>query len=186
MSEQRAERWLLGFLLGVLWKKRPGLLRVDGAHTIKSRYEDGYIVIGYDIYFLLPDAHARPVPSSVLHLRSSVFRSKMAAAYRAPPPCLSCAAPAARRTVASVPPFRLPNSFPHGLRGPGIRTPSSFSSVSVARRRDAHDYPQIAAFEGIFRVPTVLLFKNGEKLKSLTGTMPKSLYVEAIEQLLSH
>ncbi|CAL9131686.1 unnamed protein product [Musa acuminata var. zebrina] len=51
---------------------------------------------------------------------------------------------------------------------------------------DADDYPQIADFEGIDRVPTVLLFKNGEKLKSLTGTMPKSLYVEAIEQLLSH
>ncbi|WOK97348.1 hypothetical protein Cni_G06056 [Canna indica] len=45
-------------------------------------------------------------------------------------------------------------------------------------------YPQVATFHGIDRVPTVLLFKNGEKIKSITGTLPKSVYVEAIEQLL--
>ncbi|URD93786.1 Thioredoxin [Musa troglodytarum] len=44
------------------------------------------------------------------------------------------------------------------------------------------DHPQVATVHGIDRVPTVLLFKNGEKLKSITGTLPKSVYVEAIEQ----
>lgn len=48
------------------------------------------------------------------------------------------------------------------------------------------DDPQVATVHGIDRIPTVLLFKNGEKLKSITGTLPKSVYVEAIEQLLSH
>jgi len=50
---------------------------------------------------------------------------------------------------------------------------------------DTNDYPQVADAHGIERIPTVLLFKNGEQVKSITGTLPKSVYVTAIEQLLS-
>ncbi|KAG6487359.1 hypothetical protein ZIOFF_055945 [Zingiber officinale] len=47
-------------------------------------------------------------------------------------------------------------------------------------------YPTVASVHGVDRIPTVLLFKNGEKIKSITGTLPKSSYVEAIDQLLYH
>uniref|UniRef100_A0A1D1YSQ7 Thioredoxin M3, chloroplastic n=1 Tax=Anthurium amnicola TaxID=1678845 RepID=A0A1D1YSQ7_9ARAE len=50
---------------------------------------------------------------------------------------------------------------------------------------DTDKYPQVAADHGIERIPTVLLFKNGETLKSITGTMPKSVYVAAIESFLA-
>ncbi|XP_074571866.1 uncharacterized protein LOC141828347 [Curcuma longa] len=47
-------------------------------------------------------------------------------------------------------------------------------------------YPTVASVHGVDRIPTVLLFKKGEKIKSITGTLPKSSYVEAIDQLLYH
>lgn len=50
---------------------------------------------------------------------------------------------------------------------------------------DADDYPQIATSYGIDQVPTVLLFKDGNKVESITGTLPKSVYVKAIERNLS-
>ncbi|MQM08731.1 hypothetical protein Taro_041582 [Colocasia esculenta] len=50
---------------------------------------------------------------------------------------------------------------------------------------DTDKYPQLASDHGVERIPTVLLFKNGEKLKSITGTMPKSVYVTAIESFLA-
>lgn len=52
-------------------------------------------------------------------------------------------------------------------------------------RIDADDYPQIATSYGIEQVPTVLLFKDGDKVGSITGTLPKSVYVKAIERYLS-
>ncbi|KAF3337688.1 thioredoxin M3 [Carex littledalei] len=50
---------------------------------------------------------------------------------------------------------------------------------------DADDYPQIATSYGIDQVPTVLLFKDGNKVESITGTLPKYVYVKAIERNLS-
>lgn len=50
---------------------------------------------------------------------------------------------------------------------------------------DTNDYAQVADSHGVERIPTVLLFKNGELVKSITGTLPKSVYVTAIEELLS-
>ncbi|KAM3367530.1 hypothetical protein ACQJBY_016236 [Aegilops geniculata] len=46
---------------------------------------------------------------------------------------------------------------------------------------DTDDYPQTANSYNIERVPTVLLFKDGEKTHSITGTLPKAVYVRAIE-----
>ncbi|XP_037477841.1 thioredoxin M3, chloroplastic-like [Triticum dicoccoides] len=46
---------------------------------------------------------------------------------------------------------------------------------------DTDDYPQTAISYNIERVPTVLLFKDGEKIHSITGTLPKAVYVRAIE-----
>ncbi|XP_073013367.1 thioredoxin M3, chloroplastic-like [Typha latifolia] len=50
---------------------------------------------------------------------------------------------------------------------------------------DTDDYPQTATSHSIERIPTVLLFKDGEKFESITGTLPKSIYVKAIERSLS-
>uniref|UniRef100_A0A0E0KQS5 Thioredoxin n=1 Tax=Oryza punctata TaxID=4537 RepID=A0A0E0KQS5_ORYPU len=50
---------------------------------------------------------------------------------------------------------------------------------------DTDDYPQIATSYSIERIPTVLLFKNGEKMHSITGTLPKAVYVRAIEKSIS-
>ncbi|XP_040379057.1 thioredoxin M3, chloroplastic-like [Oryza brachyantha] len=50
---------------------------------------------------------------------------------------------------------------------------------------DTDDYPQIATSYSIERIPTVLLFKDGEKVHSITGTLPKAVYVRAIEKSIS-
>ncbi|CAL5016980.1 unnamed protein product [Urochloa decumbens] len=50
---------------------------------------------------------------------------------------------------------------------------------------DTDDYPQIATAYSIDRIPTVLLFKDGEKIDSITGTLPKAVYVKAIEKSIS-
>ncbi|KAF6145753.1 hypothetical protein GIB67_016202 [Kingdonia uniflora] len=44
---------------------------------------------------------------------------------------------------------------------------------------------QLADKYDVKAVPVVLLFKNGEKRDSVTGTMPNYIYVEAIEKLLA-
>uniref|UniRef100_A0A0E0P9A4 Thioredoxin domain-containing protein n=1 Tax=Oryza rufipogon TaxID=4529 RepID=A0A0E0P9A4_ORYRU len=41
---------------------------------------------------------------------------------------------------------------------------------------DTDDYPQVATSYSIERIPTVLLFKDGEKTHSITGTLPKAVY----------
>ncbi|TVU14490.1 hypothetical protein EJB05_37963, partial [Eragrostis curvula] len=52
-------------------------------------------------------------------------------------------------------------------------------------RLDTDDYPQTATSYSIDRIPTVLLFKDGEKVQSFTGTLPKSVYVRALEKFIS-
>lgn len=52
-------------------------------------------------------------------------------------------------------------------------------------RLDTDDYPQVATAYSIDRIPTVLLFKDGEKIHSITGTLPKAVYVQAIEKSIS-
>ncbi|KAJ6847654.1 thioredoxin M3, chloroplastic-like [Iris pallida] len=47
------------------------------------------------------------------------------------------------------------------------------------------DYPQFATNYDVDRIPTVLLFVNGEKVQRITGTLPKSVFVTAIEKALS-
>ncbi|KAK3022557.1 hypothetical protein RJ639_047495 [Escallonia herrerae] len=44
---------------------------------------------------------------------------------------------------------------------------------------------QVAEEYDIKAVPVVMLFKNGEKLDSVVGTMPKEFYVAAIERALA-
>lgn len=50
---------------------------------------------------------------------------------------------------------------------------------------DTDDYPQVATAYSIERIPTVLLFKDGDKINSITGTLPKAVYVKAIEKFIS-
>ncbi|KAD2393118.1 hypothetical protein R6Q59_012792 [Mikania micrantha] len=45
--------------------------------------------------------------------------------------------------------------------------------------------PQMAEEYDIKAVPIVLMFKNGEKLESVVGTMPKDFFVAAIERVLA-
>lgn len=44
---------------------------------------------------------------------------------------------------------------------------------------------QVAENYDIKAVPVVLLFKNGVKLESIIGTMPKEFYIAAIERVLA-
>ncbi|XP_010930896.1 uncharacterized protein [Elaeis guineensis] len=53
-------------------------------------------------------------------------------------------------------------------------------------RLNTDDYPQVATSHNIDRIPMVLLFKDGEMVNSMTGTLPKSVYVTAIEKSLSN
>lgn len=50
---------------------------------------------------------------------------------------------------------------------------------------NADDDLEVAEDYEIKAVPVVLLFKNGEKRESITGTMPKEFYVAAIERVVS-
>ncbi|KAI3769888.1 hypothetical protein L6452_01002 [Arctium lappa] len=50
---------------------------------------------------------------------------------------------------------------------------------------NADQDPQITEEYEIKAVPIVLLFKNGQQLESVVGTMPKEFYVAAIERVLS-
>ncbi|KAL8060604.1 hypothetical protein ABFX02_02G035400 [Erythranthe guttata] len=50
---------------------------------------------------------------------------------------------------------------------------------------DADNDSQIAEDYDIKAVPVVLLFKNGEKLESIIGTMPKEFYVAVIDRVLA-
>ncbi|KAK6159333.1 hypothetical protein DH2020_006647 [Rehmannia glutinosa] len=50
---------------------------------------------------------------------------------------------------------------------------------------NADNDPQIAEDYDIKAVPVVMLFKNGVKLESIVGTMPKEFYVAAIERVLA-
>ncbi|KAK8948746.1 hypothetical protein KSP39_PZI005920 [Platanthera zijinensis] len=52
-------------------------------------------------------------------------------------------------------------------------------------RIDADDYPRVAALYGVERIPTILVFKHAEKLEMIVGTLPKSVYVAAIQKLLA-
>jgi thioredoxin 1 len=52
-------------------------------------------------------------------------------------------------------------------------------------RLDTDDYPQTATSYGIDRIPTVLFFKDGDKVQSITGTLPKAVYVRAIDKFIS-
>ncbi|CAA7396937.1 unnamed protein product [Spirodela intermedia] len=52
-------------------------------------------------------------------------------------------------------------------------------------RLDADRDPQVAVDQGVDRIPTVQLFFKGRKLRSIVGTMPKSVYVAAIESALA-
>ncbi|XP_024980094.1 thioredoxin M3, chloroplastic-like [Cynara cardunculus var. scolymus] len=45
--------------------------------------------------------------------------------------------------------------------------------------------PRVAEEYNIKAVPIVLLFKNGQKLESVVGTMPKEFFVAAIERVLA-
>ncbi|XP_068660872.1 uncharacterized protein [Aristolochia californica] len=47
------------------------------------------------------------------------------------------------------------------------------------------DY-EVASECAVKSVPTVVFFKNGKKLESITGTMPKDVYVEAIRRTLAN
>ncbi|OAY64717.1 Thioredoxin M3, chloroplastic [Ananas comosus] len=60
-----------------------------------------------------------------------------------------------------------------------------YSGKVMCYTLDTDDYPQIATSYSVERIPTVLLFKDGEKVGSITGTLPKSVYVKAIEKSLS-
>ncbi|GJN02930.1 hypothetical protein PR202_ga20325 [Eleusine coracana subsp. coracana] len=60
-----------------------------------------------------------------------------------------------------------------------------YSGKIKCYRLDTDDYPQTATSYDIDRIPTVLLFKDGEKVQSITGTLPKAVYVRAIEKFIS-
>ncbi|CAA0827644.1 Thioredoxin M3- chloroplastic [Striga hermonthica] len=49
---------------------------------------------------------------------------------------------------------------------------------------NADNDPKVAEDYDVKAVPVVLLFKNGQKLDSVVGTMPKEFYVAAIERVL--
>ncbi|KAG9444011.1 hypothetical protein H6P81_015351 [Aristolochia fimbriata] len=62
---------------------------------------------------------------------------------------------------------------------------AEYASEIKCFKLDADDDYEIASECSVKSVPTVVLFKNGKKLESITGTMPKYVYVEAIRRTLS-
>ena len=50
---------------------------------------------------------------------------------------------------------------------------------------DTDKYPQIASEYGVFSLPSMLLFKDGEVKEVMVGLMPKSTIVNNIKKYLS-
>mmetsp|Transcript_19801 Transcript_19801/g.50260 ORF Transcript_19801/g.50260 Transcript_19801/m.50260 type:complete len:139 (-) Transcript_19801:288-704(-) len=44
--------------------------------------------------------------------------------------------------------------------------------------------PQVATDYGIRSIPTVMFFKNGKKMETIIGAVPKATLVQAVEKLL--
>ncbi|MEI7556930.1 thioredoxin [Candidatus Chlorohelix sp.] len=52
-------------------------------------------------------------------------------------------------------------------------------------KMDVDDNPEIASKFGILSIPTMILFKNGDKVAQLVGNQPKARILSQIEPLLS-
>lgn len=45
--------------------------------------------------------------------------------------------------------------------------------------------PEVATKYGIRSIPTVMLFKNGQKLDTIIGAVPKDILMKAVQKVLN-
>ena len=55
--------------------------------------------------------------------------------------------------------------------------------VTVAKL-NVDDHPEIAARYGIQSIPTILIFKNGEVMDRIVGTVPKKILAQRLAMLM--
>nr|WP_281834164.1 thioredoxin [Propionigenium maris] len=70
---------------------------------------------------------------------------------------------------------------PCKMLGPILDELSQEVSVKIAKV-NVDDYPNIAADYGIRSIPTMIIFKDGEKIDQLIGLMQKGAIKEKLEQ----
>ncbi len=70
---------------------------------------------------------------------------------------------------------------PCKMLGPILDELSQEVSVKIAKV-NVDDYPNIAADYGIRSIPTMIIFKDGEKVDQLIGLMQKGAIKEKLEQ----
>ena len=73
---------------------------------------------------------------------------------------------------------------PCRLLGPTVEElAASFGPLAKIGKLDVDANPKIASAYGVFSIPTVLIFHNGEVVGSLIGVQPKQSYEESLKKL---
>lgn len=58
------------------------------------------------------------------------------------------------------------------------------SALIMQVKLNTDESPEVATTWGIRSIPTVMLFKGGQKLDAIIGAVPKEVLVKAIQKLL--
>lgn len=64
-----------------------------------------------------------------------------------------------------------------------VKVPLRCCCLQVKLNTD--DSPEVATKYGIRSIPTVMLFKGGQKLDTIIGAVPKEILVKAIQKVLN-
>ncbi len=81
--------------------------------------------------------------------------------------------------------FWAPWCGPCQVMGPVIKElAEAFQGKAVVGKVNVDDYPQLAAQYGIQSIPTLIIFRGGEVVDQVVGTMPKSALAEKLDNQL--
>ena len=81
--------------------------------------------------------------------------------------------------------FWAPWCGPCQVMGPVIsELGEEFQDKAVVGKVNVDDYPHLAVEYGIQSIPTLIIFRNGESVDQIVGTVPKNTLVQKLENQL--